>query len=231
LGGGGAGRGCGEPSTRPPWSQNRQKATLLGLDALRNVTIVDADLTAGPAALAAALAGADAVVCAAGARPGPGSGDAAAIDEAGTIALINAAVAQGGVRRFVLLSSILTNGAAIGQTFNPAYLFLEYASGHVLTHKLAAERALRGSGLDWGVLRPGGLSSEPAAAVGAPVLSGEDTLMGRPSDPGTAVSRDTVAAVLVAMIGAPGGGGKVVELVASRAAPEPADLAAALAAV
>jgi hypothetical protein len=37
-----------------------------------------------------------------------------------------------GVKKFVLVSSILTNGAAIGQFFNPAYLVLNIIGGGVL---------------------------------------------------------------------------------------------------
>ena len=206
--------------------RSRDKAEALGLASLPGVTIVDADLLTQPAALATAIGAATAVVCAAGARPGPFDDAAARVDEEGTIRLIQAASAVD-VSRFILLSSILTNGAAVAP-FAPAYLFLQLFSGSVLTHKLAAEKALAASGLDWGVLRPGGLTSDAAADVGGAVLARGDTFLGSAKDPGTRVSRDTVADVLVAMVQAPALPG-VVELVASPTIPGDVDLGQALA--
>lgn len=40
--------------------------------------------------------------------------------------------------------------------------------------------------------RPGGLSNKPPAEVGNLILGKEDTLFGRPSDPGKDISRDLV---------------------------------------
>ena len=117
----------------------------------------------------------------------------------------------------------------MGQRFNPAYLFLQAASGRVLTHKLAAERALASSGLDWGVLRPGGLTSDPPAAVGGPALAREDSFFGTGADPGTRVSRDTVAAVLVGMLALPRPSlNRVVEVVGSPTVAVDADVGALL---
>lgn len=154
----------------------------------------------------------------------------ARVDEDGTIRFIAAAAAPSSrVARFLLLSSILTNGAAVGQRLNPAYLFLQAASGSVLTHKLAAERALASSGLDWGVLRPGGLTSDPPAAVGGPALAREDSFFGTGADPGTRVSRDTVAAVLVGMLALPRPSlNRVVEVVGSPSVAVDADVGALL---
>ncbi len=56
----------------------------------------------------------------------------------------------------------------------------------------AAERHLRASGLRWTVVRPGGLMNEPASAVGRLIVRGEDSLFGLDTDPGRAISRDTV---------------------------------------
>lgn len=63
------------------------------------------------------------------------------------------------------------------------------------SHSQAAENYLRRSGLRWTIVRPGGLKSEAAAEVGRLVTSGEDTLFGLDSDPGRAISRDTVRLV------------------------------------
>ena len=52
----------------------------------------------------------------------------------GTIALVDAAKKQG-VSKFVLMSSLLTNGAAKGQGLNPTFLALNVFGG-VLSKKL-----------------------------------------------------------------------------------------------
>ena len=52
----------------------------------------------------------------------------------GNVNLVDAAVAQK-VGKFVLMSSLLTNGAAVGQAWNPGYVFLNLFGG-VLTQKL-----------------------------------------------------------------------------------------------
>lgn len=41
--------------------------------------------------------------------------------------------------------------------------------------------------------RPGGLSNKPPAEVGNLIVGKEDTLFGRPSDPGKDISRDLVS--------------------------------------
>ena len=58
------------------------------------------------------------------------------------MALVDAAK-QRGVSKFVLLSSLLTNGAAKGQGFNPSFLFLNLAGG-VLDKKHQVRPALCG---------------------------------------------------------------------------------------
>ncbi|KAI8476043.1 MAG: hypothetical protein J3K34DRAFT_477309 [Monoraphidium minutum] len=170
----------------------------------------------GPGELAPALEGCQALICCTGytgLNPS-GFGD---VDETGTIHLVDACK-RAGVGRMVLLSSLLTNAPAVGQRDNPNYKFLNLFGG-VLDHKLVAEKYLRASGLSWTVVRPGGLSNEPADKVGNLITAAEDTLFGLDTDPGRAVSRDTVAQVLVATLQQPAAAGKVVEIVASPSAP------------
>lgn len=196
------------------------------------IEIVDLDLEAMTVEQLASAVGdeAAAVVCCVGSRPRSplDTKTAAAVDEVGTINLINAARSKSNVSKFVLLSSILTNGKAVGQGANPAFVFLELFSGGVLSRKLAAERALRSAGFaSWSVVRPGGLASKSPEKLGAGgvFLSGEDTVFGETEEHGAAVSRDAVAQVLVAAVrskGAEGNGssgGKVVEVVASKGVP------------
>lgn len=197
--------------------RDRKKALALGLGADPGVEVVDADVTKGAAALAAAIGDAQAVVCA----TGGGNlllGGAAAVDERGTISLVDGAKLAGGVTKFVLVSSLLTNAAAVGQADNPNYKFLNVFGG-VLEKKLVAEKYLRASGLDYTIVRPGGLSNEPESAVGNLIISGEDTLFALETDPGRAISRDTVAAVVVAALTDPAASNRVVEVVASPSAP------------
>jgi uncharacterized protein YbjT (DUF2867 family) len=99
------------------------------------------------AALVRALEGCDALVIATGARPsldplGPLKVDALAVRDQ------IAACRQAGVRRVVLVSSLCS-----GRLFHPLNLFWL-----VLLWKGVGERALAESGLDWTVIRPGGLS-------------------------------------------------------------------------
>merc|ERR1719156_99239 len=113
------------------------------------------------AEMAATLKGADGLVIAVGFVPGnPFKMNAAAhaVDNAGTIALIDAAKAAG-VRKVVLVSSILTDAGAWGQLDSAGYKITN-AFGHVLEEKLVAEKALRKSGLDWTIVRPGGLKAD-----------------------------------------------------------------------
>lgn len=67
-----------------------------------------------------------------------------------------------GVNRFILVSSILVNGAAMGQILNPAYIVLN-VFGLTLIAKLQAEQYIRRSGINYTIIRPGGLRDEPSS--------------------------------------------------------------------
>ena len=85
--------------------------------------------------------------------------------------------------------------------------------------KLAGENYVRSSGLPFVIVRPGGLSDAPASSLGGLVVSGEDTLFGRDTDPGRVISREEVGDVCaeaVLALDARGGElGRVVEVVQS----------------
>lgn len=81
------------------------------------------------------------------------------VDNLGTVNLVDACK-KNGVSRFVLVSSLLTNGAAVGQVLNPAYVFLNIV-GLTLIAKLQAEQYIRRSGINYTIVRPGGLRNEP----------------------------------------------------------------------
>lgn len=193
-----------------------KKGLSLGFGADSGIEIVIADVTKGVGPLEEAIGGAAAVICCTGAV-GFGPNGSTQVDEVGVKNLVDAAN-KAGVQKFVLLSSLLTNAPAVGQADNPNYKFLNVFGG-VLDHKLAAEKYLRASGLDYTIVRPGGLSNEFPAKVGNLIVAAEDTFFGLATDPGRAISRDTVAEVLVQAVLQPAASNKLVEVVASPAAP------------
>jgi uncharacterized protein YbjT (DUF2867 family) len=133
--------------------------------------------------LGPAVAGADAVVFAAGAGPGSGEARKRTMDLGGAVRLIEAAKAAR-ISRYVIVSSM---GAD-----HP-----EQASGGFrayLEAKAGADEAVRASGLDYTVVRPGGLTDDPG--TGAVDIAER---LGRRGQ----IPRDDVAAVLVAVLDAP----------------------------
>jgi len=162
--------------------------------------------------LTTALAGADALVIALGFVPGNPlkmTASAHAVDNVGTCRLIDAAK-NAGVRKVVMVSSILTNGRAWGQEKSPGFVITN-AFGNVLDEKIVAEKYLRASGLDYTIVRPGGLKAKPPA--GALAISGEDTLNSGE------ISRDLVADVCVASISDPKASNKVLEIIEDEGVP------------
>ena len=93
------------------------------------------------------------------------------------------------------------------------------ALGGILDEKHAAELYLAASGLDYTIIRPGGLSNDAPSVLGPPIIAGPDTFLGLPGDPGREVSRDTVAEVVVAALSDPAAANATFELVASPSAP------------
>jgi len=156
------------------------------------------DLEAASAAdLAEHLTGADAVVFAAGAGPSSGVPRKDTVDRAAAVLLADAAE-RAGVRRYVLVSSIGVDGVR-GHTTGPDdEVFHAY-----LVAKLAAEEDLRARPLDWTILRPGRLTDDP----------GTGRVRLAPSVPRGDVTRDDVAAVVVALLDRPETVGLVLTLV------------------
>ncbi|GAB2296902.1 hypothetical protein Dimus_031003 [Dionaea muscipula] len=172
---------------------------------------VKADVTQGVDKLAEAIGDdSDAVICATGFRR---SWDLTApwkVDNFGTVNLVEAC-GKVGVDRFILISSILVNGAAMGQLLNPAYIILN-VFGLVLVAKLQAENYIRKSGINYTIVRPGGLRNDPPS--GNIVVEPEDTLSQG------SISRDQVARVAVeALLHQEEASYKVVEIIARPDAP------------
>lgn len=176
-----------------------------------DLQIVKADVTEGSTKLADVISDdSEAVICATGFRP---SWDLLApwkVDNFGTVNLVEACRKRG-VNRFILISSILVNGAAMGQLFNPAYIFLN-VFGLTLVAKLQAEQHIRKSGINYTIIRPGGLRNDPPN--GNIVMEPEDTLYEG------SISRDQVADVAVEALLNPESCYKVVEIVARTDAPK-----------
>ncbi|XP_030553770.1 uncharacterized protein At2g34460, chloroplastic-like [Rhodamnia argentea] len=173
--------------------------------------IVKADVTEGSEKLAEAIGGdSEAVICATGFRPGWDLFAPWKVDNFGTVNLVEACRKRG-VNRFILISSILVNGAAMGQLLNPAYIFLN-VFGLTLVAKLQAEQHIRRSGINYTIVRPGGLRNEPPK--GNIVMEPEDTLYEG------SISRDQVAEVAVEALNLPESSYKVVEIVAREDAPK-----------
>jgi len=144
--------------------------------------------------VAEAIAGADAVVFAAGAGPGSGIARKDTVDRAAA-GLLAEGAQQAGVRRYVLLSSM---GADAPPPDGTDETFAAY-----LVAKRAAEIDVRSRDLDWTILRPGHLTDGPATG----------TVRLDESVPPGSVSREDVAAVLVALLHEPKTAGLVLELV------------------
>jgi uncharacterized protein YbjT (DUF2867 family) len=156
--------------------------------------------------LGTAVAGADAVVFAAGAGPGSGPARKRTVDLGGALKLIDGARASD-VRRYVMVSAIGAARPPSGDEGMAPYL----------QAKAAADEALVESGLDYTIVRPGGLTDEPGTGRVSAAPS-----LGR----GGSIPRDDVAATLLAVLESPGTVGKTFELISGET--EIADAIAAL---
>jgi len=148
---------------------------------------LESDIDVGPV-----IAGADAIVFAAGAGPGSGEARKRTMDLGGAVKLIEAAKAAG-IRRYVIVSSM---GADHPERASGTF-------GAYLAAKSTADNALRASGLDYTVVRPGGLTDDP----GTGTVDVSERLGRRGQIP-----RDDVAAALVAVLDAPNTIGKTFEI-------------------
>ena len=131
------------------------------------------------------------------------------VDNLGTCKLIDAAK-EAGVKKVVLVSSILTNGRAWGQENSPGFVATN-AFGGALDEKLAAEKYLRESGLDYTIVRPGGLKA--SGPTGSLTLYKEDSLNSGE------VSRDFVADVCVSALTEAKASNAIVEIIEDESKP------------
>ena len=139
-----------------------------------------------------AVAGADAVVFAAGAGPGSGPARKRTVDYGGAVQLIDAAVSHD-IRRYVIVSAIGANRPERwSDQMRPYY-----------EAKAEADQAVAESGLDYTIVRPGRLTDDPATGK----VQIAETLEG-----GGSVTRDDVAAVLAEVLVADNAIGKAFDL-------------------
>ncbi len=129
--------------------------------------------------ITSAIAGADAVVFAAGAGPGSGADRKLSMDRDGAIKLLHAAVAAGAAR-YMIVSSVGAEDPPDGDDVFSVYV----------RAKAQADEAVKASDLEWTIVRPGRLTDDPGSGrvrIDSSPFRGE-------------VARDDVAAVLAALL-------------------------------
>lgn len=136
--------------------------------------------------------GCDAIVFTAGGGPGSGAAKKETVDRQGAVKLIEAAQKHG-ARRYVMVSAMGAADPASGSEGMQPYLFA----------KARADEALRESGLDYTIIRPGSLTNEPGTGrvTAAPSL-------GRRGE----IPREDVARAIVATLETESTAGKTFEL-------------------
>jgi uncharacterized protein YbjT (DUF2867 family) len=159
-----------------------------------DVELVEISLGASVAELGAAMADCTAVICATGARPSFDPTGPYQVDYLGTQKLVDAAQQQQ-IQHFSLVSSL-----CVSKLFHPLNLFWL-----ILYWKRQGENYLRASGLNYTIVRPGGLKNEDTA--GSLVMAPADTLFEG------SIPRQQVAAVCVESLAQPNAVNKVVEVV------------------
>jgi uncharacterized protein YbjT (DUF2867 family) len=147
---------------------------------------------AGVDEIATAIAGAEAVVFAAGAGPGSGAERKWTMDRDGAIKLLEAAPAVEAAR-YLMISSVGAENPPSGDDVFSAYL----------RAKAEADRALTASDRAWTIVRPGRLTDEPRTGH---VRIDVDPIRAE-------VSREDVAAVLAAVLYEPRSGRNILYVV------------------
>jgi uncharacterized protein YbjT (DUF2867 family) len=140
------------------------------------------DLERDDSALPGLITGAAAVVFAAGAGPGSGAPRKQTMDRDGALRLI-AACQEAGVRRYLMISAMGARElVAAGDDVFTVYLRAKHE----------ADQALSASGLDYTIVRPGGLTDDPPSGL---IRIGADLAPG-------SIPRADVAATLAAVLDA-----------------------------
>ena len=154
-------------------------------------------------ALHHALSGCTALVIATGARPSINLAGPLQVDAFGVRAQLSACKAVG-LQRVVLVSSLCA-----GRWRHPLNLF-----GLILVWKRLGERWLETSGLDWTVVRPGGLSEDDSR-------SGQEGIVFSAADEqqSSSIPRRLVAQVCLDALAEPAASGRIIEITSSTQQP------------
>ena len=154
-------------------------------------------------ALHHALSGCTALVIATGARPSINLAGPLQVDAFGVRAQLSACKAVG-LQRVVLVSSLCA-----GRWRHPLNLF-----GLILVWKRLGERWLETSGLDWTVVRPGGLSEDDCR-------SGQEGIVFSAADQqqSSSIPRRLVAQVCLDALAEPAASGRIIEITSSTQQP------------
>ena len=154
-------------------------------------------------ALHHALSGCTALVIATGARPSINLAGPLQVDAFGVRAQLSACKAVG-LQRVVLVSSLCA-----GRWRHPLNLF-----GLILVWKRLGERWLETSGLDWTVVRPGGLSEDDSR-------SGQEGIVFSAADQqqSSSIPRRLVAQVCLDALVEPAASGRIIEITSSTQQP------------
>ena len=154
-------------------------------------------------ALHHALSGCTALVIATGARPSINLAGPLQVDAFGVSAQLSACKAVG-LQRVVLVSSLCA-----GRWRHPLNLF-----GLILVWKRLGERWLETSGLDWTVVRPGGLSEDDSR-------SGQEGIVFSAADQqqSSSIPRRLVAQVCLDALAEPAASGRIIEITSSTQQP------------
>lgn len=174
------------------------RALVRNLEMGKEILPPEAELVVGnvldPQSLEAAIADSTVVICATGAKPSFAFSEPYQVDYQGTKNLVDAAKAKG-IQHFVLVSSL-----CVSKLLHPLNLFWL-----ILVWKKQAEEYLQQSGLNYTIVRPGGLKNEDNSDP--IVMSSADTLFEN------SIPRVKVAQVCVEALSQPAAKNKIVEVV------------------
>jgi uncharacterized protein YbjT (DUF2867 family) len=176
------------------------RAMVRDLNAARAILPAEVELIVGdvldPSTIATAIGDSTVILCATGAKPSLNPTGPYQVDYEGTKNLVNAAKSHG-IQQFVFVSSL-----CVSNFFHPLNLFWL-----ILWWKQQAEQYLQTSGLNYTIVRPGGLKNEDSS--NPIVMSAADTLFEG------SIARQQVARVCVESLTHLQARNKIVEIVST----------------
>ena len=177
--------------------------TKASADIVGNYEWVQADVTQ-PETLIMALQGSDIIISTIGSKPGKGQDGPESVVYKGVISLVDEAK-RAGTRHIIYMSSIGAGGAE-----NFSTVFLNLFMNKTMKWKSLGEEYIRNSGIDFTIIRPGGLRGEPG--VSGIKFGQGDRIMGY-------IPREDVAEVINASAFNPDAVNKTFEIINDEALP------------